>query len=86
MTDAFGYVQEETFMRSKFRRLMFAGLLTTFLATTSLTSLAAKRHAEISPAEIFMAEQRRNIRFRIAPRTNRVSESRGPKPEWETDD
>lgn len=45
-------------MRSKFRRLMFAGLLTTFLATTSLTSLAAKRHAEISPAEIFMAEQR----------------------------
>ena len=48
-------------MRSNTRRLMFAGLLATFLATTSLTSLAAKREVTtdpIGPAEILEAEQR----------------------------
>lgn len=48
-------------MRSNSRRLMFAGLLATFLATTSLTSLAARRHVKtesIGPAEILEAEQR----------------------------
>ena len=48
-------------MRSNFRRLMFAGLLVAFLATTSLTPLAAKRHLNaqtLSPAEVLEAEQR----------------------------
>lgn len=48
-------------MRSNFRRLMFAGLLATFLATVSVPSLAAKRHVKtetIGPPEILEAEQR----------------------------
>ena len=48
-------------MRSNFRRLMFAGLLATFLSTTSLTPLAAERHAKsqiVGPAEVLEAEQR----------------------------
>jgi cell wall hydrolase len=46
-------------MWSKFRRLMFAVLLATFLATTSRTSLAVKRHVDIiTPAEVFETEQR----------------------------
>lgn len=48
-------------MRSNFRRLMFAGLLATFLATTSLPSLAAGRRVNeqiVSPAEVLDAEQR----------------------------
>ena len=48
-------------MRSNLRRLMFAGLLATFLATTSLTPLAVKRQVKtktVGPAEVFEAEQR----------------------------
>jgi L,D-transpeptidase-like protein/putative peptidoglycan binding protein len=48
-------------MRSNSRRLRFAGLLATFLAITSVTSLAAKPHAKtetIGPSEILEAEQR----------------------------
>jgi peptidoglycan hydrolase-like protein with peptidoglycan-binding domain len=48
-------------MRSNFRRLMFAGLLATFLATTSLPPLAAGRCVNrqiVSPAEVLDAEQR----------------------------
>ena len=47
-------------MRSSFRRLMFAGLLATFLATTSLTPSAAERHVNaqsVGPGEILEAEQ-----------------------------
>lgn len=48
-------------MRSNSRRLMFAGLLATFLTTTSLTPLASGRYVNTSivgPAEVFEAEQR----------------------------
>lgn len=48
-------------MRSTSRKLMFAGLLATFLATTSLTSLAARRHVKsqtIGSTEVLEAEQR----------------------------
>jgi hypothetical protein len=48
-------------MRSNFRKLTFAGLLATFLATTSLTPLAAQRHVKartLNPAETLEAEQR----------------------------
>ena len=44
-------------MRCSFRRLVFAGLLATFLATTSLTPFAAERHETIGPAEVLEAEQ-----------------------------
>ena len=44
-------------MRSNFRRLMFAGLLATFLATTSLTPVAAERDETIGPDEVLEAEQ-----------------------------
>lgn len=48
-------------MRSNFRRLVFAGLLATFLTTTSLTPLGADRHTKtqsLGPAELLEAEQR----------------------------
>lgn len=48
-------------MRSTFRRLMFAGLLATFLTTNPLISLAAERHVNgqtVGPAEVLDAEQR----------------------------
>ena len=48
-------------MRSDSRRLMFAGLLATFLATTSLTPLATARHVNVQivgPVEVLEAEQR----------------------------
>ena len=48
-------------MRSILRRLMFAGLLATFLSTTSLTSLAARRQVKapaVGPAQILEAEDR----------------------------
>lgn len=48
-------------MRSTFRRLMFAGLLATFLTTNPLLSLAAERHVNgqtVGPAEVLDAEQR----------------------------
>lgn len=48
-------------MRSNFRRPMFAGLLVTFLATTSLTPLAVGRPVNpqiVGPAEVLEAEQR----------------------------
>ena len=48
-------------MRSTLRRLMFAGLPATFLATTSLTPLATERHVNaqiVGPAEVLEAEQR----------------------------
>ena len=48
-------------MRSTFRRLMFAGLLSTFLTTNPLISLAAERHVNgqtVGPAEVLDAEQR----------------------------
>lgn len=47
-------------MRSNSRRLMFAGLLAIFLATTSFTPSAARRHVKaqsIGAAEILEAEQ-----------------------------
>ncbi|HEX6044529.1 MAG TPA: L,D-transpeptidase family protein [Pyrinomonadaceae bacterium] len=48
-------------MRSILRRLMFAGLLATFLSTTSLTSLAARRQVKaqaVGAAQILEAEER----------------------------
>ena len=47
-------------MRSNVRRLMFAGLLAIFLATTFHTPSAAERrvNAQIGPAEVLEAEQR----------------------------
>lgn len=44
-------------MQSNLRRLMFAGLLATFLTPIPLTSLAAARHATIGPAEVLEAEK-----------------------------
>ena len=44
-------------MWSTLRRLMFAGPLATFLATTSLTPVAAERHETINSAEVLEAEQ-----------------------------
>lgn len=48
-------------MRSNSRRLMFAGLPATFLATIFLTSSAAERHVTsqtLGPSDVFEAEQR----------------------------
>lgn len=48
-------------MRSVLRSLVFAGLLTTFLASPSLTSFATERRVKpqtVSPAEVLEAEQR----------------------------
>lgn len=48
-------------MRSDFRRLMFVGLLSTFLTTFSLTPSAATLYGNaqsVNPAEVFEAEQR----------------------------
>ena len=54
-------MQEGDIMRSTARRLMFAGLLATFLATTSLTPLAARRHVRsqtLGLTDVLEAEQR----------------------------